>query len=277
MRLIEPTQDEIYDGKTKHYPLNYFKNDFREHWDYVVKNKAKPKLTTLGWIRDNVKSFEDKYNLKQLDQFVQYMIKDVKSGITPMSEMDPREKNWSFHCCKVQWLMAQARTVGLYSTIQCTTSNKGIFFHPGMSRIYALMQMEKWDAPVIMWDAGDLDQPVLSFDEWLEIFDVKDVDKFCTAHEYIMEMHVGEKRNLIEKAELDIKRDLYKHKKPQLNGETTPELKEYFRDYDGSEGVVVTTKGDYIFQQSDFRKLTELYINVRGIFEDEKIQLRSTR
>ena len=110
----------------------------------------------------------------------------------------------------------------------------------------------------------------------MNIFDVGK-DRFGVAHEYIIEMHVGERRDLIQQAELDIKRDLYKHKKPQLNGETTPELKEYFRQYDGSEGVVVTTKGDYIFQQSDFRKLTKLYIDVKEEYEDEKIRIWSQR
>ena len=277
MRLIEPTQDEIFDGKSKIYPNNVFSEEFRRHFDYIVENKAKPKKTTLGWIRDNIGFFEDKYNLKQLDEYVQYLIKDVESGITPMNEMDPKEKNWSFHCCKVQWLMMQERTQGLYSTIQCTVSNKGLFFHPGMSRIYALMQMEKWDAPVVMWDAGNLDQWILSYDEWMDIFDVGK-DRFGTAHEYIIEMHVGERRDLIERAELDIKRDLYRHKKPQLKGETLiPELDEYFREYDGSEGVIVETKGDYKFQKKDFRKLTELYIDVREEYEDEKIRIWNAR
>jgi len=272
MRLIEPTQDEIFDGKSKIYPNNVFSEEFRRHFDYIVENKAKPKKTTLGWIRDNIGFFEDKYDLKQLDEYVQYVIKDVESGITPMNEMDPKEKNWSFHCCKVQWLMMQERTQGLYSTIQCTVSNKGLFFHPGMSRIYALMQMEKWDAPVVMWDAGNLDQRILSYDEWMDIFDVGK-DRFGTAHEYIIEMHVGERRDLIERAELDIKRDLYRHKNPQLKGETTPDLEEYFREYDDSEGVIVETKGDYKFQKKDFRKLTELYIDVREEYEDEQIRI----
>ena len=276
MRLIEPTQDEVFDGKSKIYPNNVFDEEFRRHFDYIVENKAKPKKTTLGWIRDNIGFFENQYKLKQLDEYVQYMIKDVESGITPISEMDPKEKNWSFHSCKVQWLMMQERTQGLYSTIQCTVSNKGLFFHPGMSRIYALMQMEKWDAPVVMWDTGNLDQSILSYDEWMDIFDVGK-DRFGTAHEYIIEMHVGERRDLIQQAELDIKRDLYRHKKPQLKGETSPELEEYFREYDDSEGVIVETKGDYKFQKSDFRKLTELYIDVREEYQDEKIQLRVKR
>lgn len=276
MRLIEPTQDEIFDGKSKIYPVNVFNEEFRRHFDYIVENKAKPKKTTLGWIRDNIGYFENQYKLKTLDEYVQAMINDVESGVTPMDEMDETAKNWSFHCCKVQWLMMQERTQGLYSTIQCTVSNKGIFFHPGMSRIYALMQMEKWDAPVVMWDAGNLDQWILSYDEWMDIFDVGK-DRFGTAHEYIMEMHVGERRDLIKQAELDIKRDLYRHKKPQLKGETTSELEEYFREYDNSEGVIVETKGDYKFQKKDFRKLTELYFDIREEYEDEKIQLRVKR
>jgi len=277
MRLIEPTQDEVFDGKSKIYPNNDFGDEFRAHFDYIVNNKAKPKLTTLGWIRDNIPWFEDNYKLKHLDEHVQAMIKNVETGTTSSHDMDTTEKNWAFHLCKIQWLMMQERTVGLYSTVQCTISNNKIFFHPGMSRIYALMQMEKWDAPVVMWDVGDLDQPVLSFQEWLDVFDVGK-DRFGTAHEYIMEMPVGERRDLINKAELDIKRDLYRHKKPQLKGETLiPLLDQYFREYDESEGVIVETKGDYKFQKKDFRKLTEIYIDVTEKYEDEEILIRTTR
>ena len=277
MRLIEPTQDEVFDGKTKNYPVNEFNEEFRRHFDYIVENKAKPKITTLGWIRDNVGWFEDNYHLKTVDEYVQYMIKDVKTGVTSFEEMEPKEKNWSFHCCKVQWLMMQEQTQGLYSTIQCTVSNNNkLFFHPGMSRIYALMMLEKWDAPVIMWDAGERDQPVLSYDQWLNIFDVGK-DRFGVAHEYIIEMHVGERRDLIQQAELDIKRDLYKHEKPQLKGETSSELDEYFREYDDSEGVIVETKGEHEFEKEDFRKLTRLYIDVKEEYEDEKIRIWSQR
>ena len=70
-------------------------------------------------------------------------------------------------------------------------------------------------------------------------------------------MHVGERRDLIIDAEVDIKTDLFKHKRPIIKGQVSTDIKHHFRE-SGDDGVLLETH-DYVFTFEDLRWFTELY------------------
>ena len=108
-------------------------------------------------------------------------MKILKQALQCYKKWDYQAKNWSFHCCKMMWLIAQERTEGLYSTVQCKVTNNNILFHLGMSRIYSLMYLEAWDKSVVVWDVGGnvTDREPLTLEQHLNIFDIPDQHRFA--------------------------------------------------------------------------------------------------
>ena len=217
MRLTKPSIAEaakIEYEKLQHYNFDNSKEEYTEfklHWEYIYNNKAKPYLFTLGEIKDQVSFFDRHYRMETIDKHVEFLIEDIKTGITMPQEMGPQAKNWSFHCCKNDAVDSAERTEGLYSTVQCKVTNNNILFHPGMSRIYSLMYLEAWDKPVIVWDVGGnvTDREPLTLEQHLNIFDIPDQHRFAAGNDDIMEIHIGERRDLINRAELDVKEVLF--------------------------------------------------------------------
>lgn len=187
---------------------------------------------------------------------------NVKALIDNINTTDKNSD--AFIGAKVSWLIEQQKTIGFYSTIQGHLKLKddrfNIFFHPGLSRIYAMIMLELWDSKVIVWDEDDLlDSPALSFDEWMNIFsEVPIKNTFCTYHKHMLEMHVGEDRDDMHYMEKVIKDEIYCNQKPIIIGNLETSLSNYFRT-EGDNGVFVETKNDYEFQEKDLWSLLLLY------------------
>ena len=285
MRLTKPSIAEaakIEYEKLQHYSFDNSReeyNEFKLHWQYIYNNKAKPYLFTLGEIKDQVSFFDRHYRMETIDKHVEFLIEDIKTGITMPQEMGPQAKNWSFHCCKMMWLIAQERTEGLYSTVQCKVTNNNILFHPGMSRIYSLMYLEAWDKPVVVWDVcGNVtDREPLTLEQHLNIFDIPDQYRFAAGNDDIMEIHIGERRDLINRAELDVKEVLFQHKKPTLIGKCVPYLDFLMIKNGPEDGVIIETKDDYELQETDLRHILGLYPGVNETYENENFLIRCSR
>ncbi len=201
------------------------------------------------------------YNLEQKYK-KEHKSLNVKALI---DNIDSTDKNSdAFIAAKISWLIEQEKTIGFYSTIQghlkFKEDNFDIFFHPGMSRIFVMIMLELWDSKVIVWDEADLlDSPVLSFDEWMNIFsEVPIKNTFCTYHKHMLEMHVGEDRDDMKHMVKLIKDKIYYNQKPIIIGNLETSLNDYFRT-EGDNGVFVETKNDYEFQEKDLWSLLLLY------------------
>ena len=122
-----------------------------------------------------------------------------------------KEDNWTFHCCKVMWLVkARERLVCILQCRHNYQNDNYSFAALGTARgVFAIMQLDLWDKHVVVWDRENVitNQKSLSFDEWYNIFDVANQSKFAVNVEgrIMEEIHVGERRDLIIDAEVNIK------------------------------------------------------------------------
>jgi hypothetical protein len=284
-KLKKPSSVEIEENNLQSEEIFYFEHnasrlqETKDTFHNIVANGSVPYLTTFGKLRDMgyiLNDTDDEYSYDLINRYIDTLIRNIESP--PHGKGDDifeKEDNWTFHCCKVMWLMHQERTIGLYSTMQGQLSKRKLFVHPGMSRVFAIMQLDLWDKPVVVWDRENVitDQKSLSFDEWYNIFDVPDKSKFAVNVEgRIMEMHVGERRDLIIDAEVDIKTDLFKHKRPIIKGQVSTDIKHHFRE-SGDDGVLLETHNDYVFTFEDLRWFTELYPETQNIYEADNFTI----
>lgn len=255
-KLRKPSSAEIEENNLQLEEIFHFEHsprrlqETKDTFHKIVANGSVPYLTTFGKLRDMgyiLNDTDDEYSYKYINQYVDTLFRNIESPPHDNgADISQKEDNWTFHCCKVMWLMHQERTIGLYSTMQAQLSKRKLFIHPGMSRVFAIMQLDLWDKHVVVWDRENVitDQKSLSFDEWYNIFDVPNQSKFAVNVEgRIMEMHVGERRDLIIDAEVDIKTDLFKHKRPIIKGQVSTDIKHHFRE-SGDDGVLLETHGD---------------------------------
>ena len=286
-KLTRPSEQEFEElnlQKDEHF---YFDNnpirleETKETFNKIVDNGSIPYLVSFGELRDLGYILTDRgegYNYKLINQYVETLLRNIESPPHKSDDdISKKEDNWTFHCCKVMWLMHQEKTIGLYSTMQGQLSKHKLFIHPGMSRVYAIIQMGLWNKKVVVWDKDNVitDKEPLSFDEWFDIFDVPNQTKFAVNIEgRILEMHVGERRDLIIDAEVDIKTDLFKHQKPIVKGHVSDDIKQYFRD-SGDDGVLLETHNDYVFTFEDLRWFTELYPETQNIYEADNFTISS--
>ena len=284
-KLRKPSSAEIEENNLQSEEIFHFEHsprrlqETRDTFHKIVANGSVPYLTTFGELRDMgyiLNDTDDEYSYKYINQYVDTLLRNIESPPHGRGDdISQKEDNWTFHCCKVMWLMHQERTIGLYSTMQAQLSKRQLFIHPGMSRVFAIMQLDLWDKHVVVWDRENVitNQKSLSFDEWYNIFDVPNQSKFAVNIEgRIMEMHVGERRDLIIDAEVDIKTDLFKHKGPIIKGQVSTDIKHHFRE-SGDDGVLLETHGDYVFTFEDLRWFTELYPGTKEIHQSDNFTI----
>lgn len=287
MRLID---DVVETGISKHEKFKHFflanddqqgtiLNEMKECFEWICENRRKPYLTTYGELKDKHLVGAGSYNYSHLVDYATYLIKGIVSDVPNLTKdnghlLEGEFYNHFYHACKISWLISQERTVGLYSTLQSKmTKENQIFFHPGMSRVHAYLQMEALDKKVIVWDNyNKFDTEPLSFDQWMDVFSNTQRDKFgANVDGEILEMHVGEERSDLI-ATMSSMRDMYKRELPVLKGKCDDEITEYFRTE--GEGVTVETKNDYVFQKQDLRYFLELFPATQHIVEHESFTIR---
>lgn len=284
-KLTKPTQQEAEELNLQMEEHFYFDNnprrleETRDTFQQIVENGSVPYLVTFGELRDMgyiLNDTDDEYSYDLINQYVDTLIRNIESPPHDKNaDISQKEDNWTFHCCKVMWLMHQERTIGLYSTMQGQLTKTKLFIHPGMSRVFAIMQLDLWDKHVVIWDRDNAitDKQPLSFEEWFNIFDVPHQTKFAVNVEgRILEMHVGERRDLIIDAEVDIKTDLFKHQKPIVKGQVSNDIKHLFRET-GDDGVLLETHNDYVFTFEDLRWFTELYPQTKEIHQSDNFTI----
>tara|TARA_B100000900_G_scaffold179959_2_gene152599 strand:+ start:13826 stop:14701 length:876 start_codon:yes stop_codon:yes gene_type:complete len=262
-------------------------------WDFILNtNNVYPKLLTYGELTDldYLGSRHTGYGDFQLNKYVYNFFDnmDLELTIDNKIHLEIQEHNWVFHKIKVQWLINQYRTVGLYSPIQARfkkipteklhkQSGNRIFVHPGMSRVHALRHVRAFDSKVIVWDPHEyIDKKHMTFDEWYNMFSDLDHMIFGTnVQGECLEMHVNEDRKDMYKTVKEIKLNMYKHKRPLLIGECAPDLEHLFRRDNVRNGVVIET--DKVLEYEDLRIFLDLYPGEKEEIEQERISIRTIR
>lgn len=262
------------EAKDKHFA------DFKACFEQLSQT-VKPYVVTYGQLDNDGMFGNYSYTDEQLNKYVEHFFNkmDLRTTIDNKTDLQDTDHNWVFHKIKVQWLVNQARTVGLYSFIQARfkkipnynfkpwkqTNHEGeVHVHPGMSRVHAIRHMRDWDQKVILWDKcgymREYDQKPLTFDEWYDLFDNINKTIFgAIIPDEILEVHVQEDRKGMYDAVKDIKEGMYKSLRPLLKGKCDDDIKDLFRHEGEETGVILETHNDYIFTRNDLRMFLDLY------------------
>lgn len=140
--------------------------------------------------------------------------------------------NHIYGAVKIMYLIHCLKTVGFYSYPQAFIHPNGFWkVHPGHSRVKVAIHTQSLDQKFVFWDDQDLfDTPVVSFDEWWDIF--KDVprNKWWVKQEKLVELHIDEDRPdyfdwILRTYEM------YDQKLPYFHGEVPENLKKYFSSH----------------------------------------------
>ena len=270
--------------------------NLQDCWDYVLNtNNVYPKLCTYGELTDlgYFGNRESGYSDFQLNKYVYNFFDNMDVELTEdkKGHLEIQSHNWIFHKIKVQWLINQYRTKGLYSPIQARfkklpteklhkQSGNKIFVHPGMSRVHALRHVRAFDSPVIVWDPYEyIEKEHMSFDQWYGMFSGLDRGIFAAKMQgECIEMHVNEDRDDMYNTVKEIKLNMYKHKKPILIGECDPDLEHLFRRDDAEkwrDGVVIET--NKVLEYEDLRYFLDLYPGEKEEIEQKRISIRAIR
>tara|TARA_Y100001936_G_scaffold249148_1_gene298710 strand:- start:456 stop:1325 length:870 start_codon:yes stop_codon:yes gene_type:complete len=262
-------------------------------WDFILNtNKVYPKLLTYGELTDLnfIGSKESGYGDYQLNKYVYNFFDNMDLELTVDNKihLEIQTHNWVFHKIKVQWLINQYRTVGLYSPIQARfkkipteklhkQSGNRLFVHPGMSRVHALRHVRAFDSSVIVWDPHEyIDKVHMTFDEWYSMFSDLDQGVFGTnVQGECLEMHVNEDRKDMYDTVKEIKLNMYKHKKPLIIGKCDESIEHLFRRDNVKEGVIIETQDT--LQYDDLRIFLDLYPGEKEEIETERMAIRCYR
>ena len=253
----EKTEEEISEEVAK----------AKEHFDWISKNSHKPYLVTLRDCEEKelIGEKSGRYTDAVLNQWATRLLDNIDgtpveqktlTKITDESEID----NYSYHTCKIMYLVDQYRTVGLDSTIQALTENKYIFVHPGMSRVHALWYLKAREEKIVLWDnVGHFENKApLRFEEWVDIFTVEGKTNFYSNMDgKIMECHMQEDRPSIA-GSVELIRTMFDRKLPVIIGNPDDDVKQYVRT-EGSTGVAIETKNDYTLKLADLTEILGLY------------------
>ena len=267
-------------------------------WKYTTEtNKSLPKLCTYGELTDlgYLGENSDAYNDTALNDYVYRFFDnmDLELTIDNKTHLEIQEHNWVFHKVKIQWLINQYRTIGLYSCIQGRFKNipkwekqhkhhsrKNFFVHPGMSRVHALRHLRAFDSKVIVWDPNNqIDKKPLTFDEWYGMFEgLKDIGIFATnIGGFCIEMHVNEERKDMYDTVKEVKINMYKQKRPLLIGNCQSGIEKCFRRDNDKTGVIIETKNDYELKFEDLRFFLDLFPGVSENVDNERFRIYRAR
>ena len=265
----------------------------KDCWNHILyTSNVLPKLCTYGELTDleYLGTRDSGYGDFQLNKYVYNFFDhmDLELTIDKKGYLEIQEHNWIFHKIKVQWLINQYRTVGLYSPIQARfkkipteklhkQSGTRIFVHPGMSRVHALRHVRAFDSPVIVWDPHEyIDKEHITFDQWYDMFADLEQGIFGTNIQgHCLEMHVNEDRKDMYDTVKEIKLNMYKHKKPLLIGKCDDSIEHLFRRDNVKEGVVIETQDTLTYE--DLRIFLDLFPEEREEIEQERISIRCFR
>jgi len=226
------------------------------------------------------------YTDHNLCLFVEALLRDIEHEWEPGNLISTKQNQTkAFHALKIGYLINEIKTTGLYSPIQGLykrpfthfkapklPSTQGIYIHPGTARVYAIRQTRKFDEPVIIWDnTGEFSRfKELNFNEWLSMFKTESLARNIS--NIIIEMHADESIRGILDTSKEI-RDSYLRSKPILRGDVRYNIRELF-DFSGETGgVIVETKGTYVFSFEDLRYFLELHPQNNKIIDTENFTI----
>ena len=242
------------------------KKEARECFEWISKNSSKPYLITLGDCEEKelIGELNARYNDKVLNQWALRLLVNIdgqeitQKTLTKITEESVKDNN-SYHTAKIMYLIDQFRTVGLDSTLHAITEGDYMFVHPGMSRIHALWYLKQRDEKIILWDNTNkfADRTPLTFDEWVDIFTIEGKTTFyANVDGNILECHMQEDRPSIA-GSVDKIRAMFDRKLPVLRGKAEDDVMPYVRQ--GSTGVAIETKNDYILKLADLTEILGLF------------------
>lgn len=246
--------------------ITKLKQEAREHYEWISENSGKPYLVTLGdceelnFIGEN----NGRYNDKVLNQWALRLLENIdgkpvtQKTLTQITGESVKDNN-SYHASKIMYLIGQYRTVGLDSTLQAITEGEYLFVHPGMSRIHALWFLKARTEKIVVWDRHQKfsDRTALSYDDWVEVFTIEGKTTFyANVDGKIMECHMQEDRPSIA-GSVDEIRAMFDRQLPVLRGKAEDDVMPYVRQ--GSTGVAIETKNDYILKLADLTEILGLY------------------
>lgn len=302
--MLTTKPDEFEVNRHFYFQHKGYENDWEEMvrcFNYIVEeNQCIPKLCTYGELTDLGYLGEESnaYTDRALNDYVYRFFTNMDLELTvdnayykadpeKIVHLEIQEHNWVFHKVKIQWLVNQYRTVGLYSPIQGRFkklpkvskqhkhhATNNLFIHPGMSRVHALRHLRAFDSSVVVWDPDDyVEKEGLTFTEWYSLFeDIKQGMFGTNVQGVALEMHVNEDRKDMYKAVRDIKINMYKHELPTLIGECETGIEKCFRR-DGKEGVFVETKNDYVLKFTDLRFFLDLFPGQIELIDNERFKI----
>ena len=282
---------KTYEPECKHFFLKQdgsqrgpIYEEMKEHWHWIVENRSTPYLLTMTDLLELklIGPENGRYNHNEIFRKVTQLLDYIdgpelnKENFMELTGNDTK-MNQCYHTCKTMYLIDQYKTVGLYSTMQAITENKGanMFVHPGFSRIHAYYYMANPEDVLILWDNDNIvkDKTPLTFDEWFDIFDkIEDKDIFAAnVKGKIMEMHMEEDRPQILISTENIK-DMFDRKLPVLIGECDEEVEQYFRK-EGDKGVFFETINEHKINKLDMCHILSLYPESSESFETENFKV----
>ena len=207
---------------------------------FTPYEKFNPKLIPFDRAKeeglyDGMTMYLDKHRMTVIDYYGLYFLYgwNLEYHESKFLEfMEDHHRNCFFHGVKLQWLVHNIKTQGLYSVPQAILKEGKEFWfaHPGQFRVHAI-EYTDCNEDFVVWDIGDrLDFPKLSFEDWWKLYGYpREESLFFAKYDDKLEVHVGEERDQLHS---QVKETIkcFGGEKATLEGTCDPILEDLFTD-----------------------------------------------
>lgn len=263
----------------------------KEHFEELLKT-SKPKLITYGeFLELDLYAEGMRYDgVDKNDALVTSYAVDMLKYCGKIDKLT--KKNWMdltgeserynriFHAGKLSFLLEEYKNHGFYSIPQSIIRRTGDgycgFMHPGSIRRHAMYILNCVEENIILWDdVGLSDKPELTWEEFLEFFNIEGQSIFAALADKCVEMHTSEDREKLYNITFGM-HDIYGENKPVVIGEVSGDVQSHdifdTELSDGYTGIVFETKDGYVLQMSDLKYV--MYItNKTSSYETENFTI----